>query len=95
MEPPKDIRELQSFLGMISYLNRFAQTSQPIRNLIKKDVAFQWQSEQQIAFQQIKEVVSKAPVLSYYGPEKENIAWPWMCAVARRQTSVLCKQVFH
>ena len=77
MEPPKDVKELQSFLGMIKYLNRFspilAHTSQPIHNLAKKDVPFQWQSEQQLAFQQIKEVISKAPVLAYYDPEKENI----------------------
>ena len=77
MEPPKDVKELQSLLGMINYLNRFspilAQTSQPIRNLAKKDVPFQWQSEQQLPFQQIKEVISKAPVLAYYDPEKENI----------------------
>ena len=40
MPPPKNLAELQSFMGMINYLNRFspiiAQTSEPVRQLMKK-----------------------------------------------------------
>lgn len=44
MPPPKNLAELQSFMGMINYLNRFspitAQTSEPVRQLMKKEVPF-------------------------------------------------------
>ena len=40
MPPPKNLADLQSFMGMINYLNRFspiiAQTSEPVRQLMKK-----------------------------------------------------------
>ena len=71
MQPPKDIKEIQSLLGMVNYLNWFspvlAQISQPIRNLVKKDVPFQWQAEQQQALQLIKDTISKSQLLAYYG----------------------------
>ena len=77
MQPPKDVKELQSFLGMVNYLNRFspvlAQISQPIRNLVKNDAPFQWQAEQQQALQLIKDTISKSPLLAYYDPEKESV----------------------
>ena len=44
MPPPKNLAELQSFMGMINYLNRFspitAQTSEPVRQLMKKETPF-------------------------------------------------------
>ena len=62
MQPPKDLKGIQSFMGMINYLNRFspvlAQTAEPIRNLMKKDAPFLWQAEQEKAFQQIKGTIS-------------------------------------
>ena len=51
MPPPKNLVELQSFMGMINYLNRFspmaiiAQTSEPVRQLMKKEAPFIWQAE--------------------------------------------------
>ena len=77
MQPPNDVKELQSFLGMVNYLNRFspilAQASEPIRNLNKQGVPYQWQPEQQQAFEQIKDIISKAPVLAFYDVNKENV----------------------
>jgi hypothetical protein len=77
MKPPKDLKELQSFMGMVNYLNRFspviAQIAEPIRNLMKRDAPFIWQTEQQRAFQQIKDTISKSPLLAYYDPEKESV----------------------
>ncbi|KAK3741169.1 hypothetical protein QZH41_002994 [Actinostola sp. cb2023] len=77
MQPPKDLKGIQSFMGMINYLNRFspvlAQIAEPIRNLMKKDAPFLWQAEQEKAFQQIKGTISKSPLLPYYDPEKESV----------------------
>ena len=44
MQPPQNLTELQSFMGMINYLNRFSpvisQISDPLRQLMKKEVPF-------------------------------------------------------
>jgi len=77
MPSPKNLTELQCFLGMINYLNRFspilAQVSEPVRQLMKKDVPFMWQPEHQRAFQNLKQAITEVPVLAYYDPEKENL----------------------
>ena len=77
MEAPTNLKELQSFMGMVNYLNRFSPTlshvSQPIRNLLKSDTPFVWEEEQQQAFNLIKSIISKPPTLSYYNPEAESV----------------------
>lgn len=77
MDPPQNLTELQSFMGMINYLNRFspviAQTSEPLRQLMKKEVPFVWQPEHQKAFQELKQVITEAPVLAYYDDIKDNL----------------------
>ena len=77
MPPPKNLAELQYFEGMINYLNRFspiiAQTSEPVRQLMKKETPFMWQAEHQKVFESLKQVITYAPVLAYYDPEKDNL----------------------
>ena len=76
MPPPKNLAELQSFMGMVNYLNRFspiiARTSEPVRQLMKKETPFMWQAEHQKAFENLKQVITEAPVWAYYDPEKDN-----------------------
>ena len=77
MQPPQNLTELQSFMGMINYLNQFSavmsQISDPLRQLMKKEVPFVWQPEHQKAFQELKQVITEAPVLAYYDQNKENV----------------------
>ena len=77
VQPPQNHTELQSFMGMINCLNRFSpvisQISDPLRQLMKEEVPFLWQPEHQKAFQQLKQVITEAPVLAYYDPNKENV----------------------
>ena len=71
------VKEASFFGLMINYLNRFspilAQVSEPVRQLMKKDVPFVWQPEHQRAFQNLKQAITEVPVLAYYDPEKENL----------------------
>ena len=77
MPSPQNLAELQTFMGMVNYLNRFSpimeQTSEPLRQLMKKDTPFVWQPEYHRAFQSLKEIITEAPVLAYYDPEKDNV----------------------
>ena len=74
MEPPKDKGELQTILGMVNYLSKYApnlsEITAPMRCLLKQDVEFVWDSQQDVAFNKMKEVISNTPVLAYYDPTK-------------------------
>ena len=77
MPSPQDPAELHTFMGKVNYLNRFspviAQTSEPLRQLMKKDTPFVWQPEHTKAFQNLNHIITEAPVLAYYDPEKDNV----------------------
>ena len=44
---------------------------EPIRQLTKKDAPWKWSQPQQQAFEKVKQLATKAPVLRYYDPDKE------------------------
>ena len=77
MPSPQTLAESQTFMGMVNYLNQFspivAETSQPLRRLMKKDTLFVWQPEHLRAFQNVQRIITDAPVLAYYDPEKDNV----------------------
>ena len=77
MQSPQNLRELQSLMGMINYLDRFspviAQISDALCQLMKEEVTFVWQPGHQKAFQELKQVITEAPVLAYYDANKENL----------------------
>lgn len=76
MKPPKDKSELETFLGMVTYLAKFApnmsEITSPLRNLLAKDILFQWDSAQSKAFDKVKDLItsSPSPVLAYFDPHK-------------------------
>ena len=76
MEAPINIKDLQSFLGLAKYLNRFsanfAQIAEPLQRLCKKDTVYAWESQQQEAFEAIKVVITTAPVLAYFDKDKKH-----------------------
>jgi len=71
-EPPQNITQVQSFLGLCNYYRRFvkdfAMISVPLSNLTKKDVKFEWKAEQQEAFDTLKKCLTTAPVLRCADP---------------------------
>jgi hypothetical protein len=62
---------------MIQYLAKFlpnlAGDLQPIRELTKKDVEWNWSTECQEAFQKVKERITYTPLLAYFDSNKELV----------------------
>lgn len=73
---PATKEELRSFLGLVTYLGRFipdlGTTTEPLRQLIKKDVKFSWNQEHQIAFDKLKKELTKPPTLTYFDTSKRT-----------------------
>ena len=59
-------------LSVVTYLSRFSEDlstkSEPLRTLLKKETAFIWEANEQKAFEEIKTLISNAPLLSYFNP---------------------------
>ena len=67
MNTPTNVKECRQFCEMVNYLSMFLESLQmilvPIYNLTRKKVKFQSDREQQEAFQKIKTLLIKPPVL--------------------------------
>ena len=59
---------------MINYLSKFSthlsELTEPIRDLAKERVPFNWGLEHNEAFSLIKKELTAAPILAYYNPKK-------------------------
>ena len=64
---PKNVRDIRKFLGFVNFYRRFipnhSKKAKPMNDLLKKGVPFEWKQEQEDAFQELKQVVQKEPVL--------------------------------
>ena len=69
---PTNKKQVQSFIEMINYLSKFSarlsEIAEPIRELAKDKVPFNWGPEYQSAFSQMKQEIVSAPILAYYNP---------------------------
>ena len=58
---PTNVSEMRSFLGLVNQLGIFipdlAHVTQPLRELLKKNAAFNWLIEHELAFQKTKELL--------------------------------------
>ena len=75
MPRPADVEAVQRLNGCVNYLAKFlprlADVMEPIRRLTRADTKWVWTAEQEKAFQDVKKLVTEAPVLSYYNPNGE------------------------
>ena len=64
---PKNLSDVRAFLGLAGYYRKFvkgfSKISMPLTLLLHKNQPFNWLSEQQRAFDQLKRAVTDAPVL--------------------------------
>ncbi len=77
LKEPSNKQELQTFLGMITYLSayipRLSDCTHNLRQLLQKDADFQWHNEHQQAFENLKELISNANALQYFDPTKPTV----------------------
>ena len=71
---PEDKKQLQSFVGMVTYYDKFlpnlSTVLEPLHKLLRKDVKFKWGKSQQSSFEKCKEMLQEAPVLTHFDPSK-------------------------
>jgi hypothetical protein len=69
MHRPRTIKQVRSFMGMVNYYSRFvpklAEVARPLHKLTRKHAKFEWTNECELAFNQLKESLSKAPIMAY------------------------------
>ncbi|KAL0932741.1 reverse transcriptase domain protein [Colletotrichum truncatum] len=70
----QNVKDVQSFIGYVNYYRRFLEgyldKNDPLTRLSKKDVPWQWEEEQEQAFNEIKQQVTSEPILVIPNPEK-------------------------
>lgn len=73
---PTVASEVRSFLGLVNFNARFienlATKAEPLRKLTRKNAPFQWKTEQEKAFQTLKDDLSKAENVAYFDPKAET-----------------------
>jgi hypothetical protein len=74
-EPPKNVGEVRSFLGLAEYYRRFIENfskiAKPITELLKKEKMFEWTEGCENSFQELKKILVSAPILCLPDLEKE------------------------
>ncbi|XP_053326251.1 uncharacterized protein K02A2.6-like [Spea bombifrons] len=74
MKKPQNVKDVQRFLGMVNYMGKFipnlSEKIAPLRWLLEKKNAWNWNHEQETAWQHLKEVLTHEPVLKFYDPAK-------------------------
>jgi hypothetical protein len=71
---PKNLKELQSFLGFVNFYRRFisdvSKRAAPLFQLLRKECTFAWTSECEVAFNFLKQSLTTSPVLLIPDPDK-------------------------
>lgn len=73
---PKNIKTLQSFLGLTGYFRKFVKNysliARPLTDLLKKGVEFKFDLHCEKAFEELKSTLCQSPVLKIYDPNLET-----------------------
>nr|GAT55014.1 predicted protein [Mycena chlorophos] len=64
---PTNKKEVSAFLGFTNFYRRFIEAfshvARPLFDLTRKDVAFEWSSEAEAAFVELKQRITSSPIL--------------------------------
>ena len=93
MPPPTTPREVRQFLGLVGYYRKFvpkfADIARPLTNLTKQDIPYEWTTRCQEAFEFLKEMLLKEPILKYPDPSKpytlftDASKFAWACVLTQ------------
>jgi len=76
LEPPKTKDDVRSILGLVGFYREFmkdlSSVTEPLQKLMRKDTVFQWGTEQQKAFDEMKKGISEKSCLEFPRP-----GWPY------------------
>ena len=77
MPAPKNLKEVESFLGMVQYYSKFvpnlSSLAAPLNELKRKGVEWRWTKTEQDAFKAIKDKLISAPCLTHFDPNEEVV----------------------
>lgn len=69
---PRNVRDIQSFLGFANFYRRFidnySKITVPLTRLTRKDIPFKWGPPAQEAFEQLKRAFEHTPILAHFDP---------------------------
>ena len=72
---PINVKQVRSALGMMGYYRKFilgyAKIAQPLNDILKKETKFEWTEKCDRAFNELKERLTKAPILRFPQFDKE------------------------
>ena len=74
---PTTVTELQRLMGMVNQLGKFiphlADVTEPMRQLLRKDTQWFWDTSQQIYFQDVKDLLVSMQILAHYNPKLPTV----------------------
>jgi len=72
---PRNVKEVQKFLGLANYYRRFikdfARIAAPLHVLVKKEQKWKWEKKQEEAFEKLKAGFTTEPVLAILDIDRE------------------------
>jgi transposase InsO family protein len=72
--PPTNVKQVRGFLGFANFYRRFihsfSNVVKPLYNLLTKDVTFQWTTECQQVFDELKRRFTTEPILRHFDPHR-------------------------
>ena len=94
LKPPRNAKEVQKLTGMIAALNRFISRSadrcRSFYLLINKWKGFKWSEECTVAFQQLKEYLSRPPIMP--SPAADEVLYAYIAVAPHAVSLVLIRE---
>ncbi|XP_017635922.1 uncharacterized mitochondrial protein AtMg00860-like [Gossypium arboreum] len=97
---PRIVSEVRSFQGLAGYyrrfVNEFLKIALPMTELLQKNVPFIWDDQCQRSFETLKQMLTKAPVLTLPESGKDFVVYNdfseqfGLCIDARWKSNSLC-----